>query len=105
MAKPAPHPENGEHMRTTRKLAVALVASAAAVTLSAGTAGAAAKPAPKTTGSVTLANPLQYASFDAFQTSPVKGSISYTNWEQEQPGSGVWAPESFVMQFVTGGGS
>jgi hypothetical protein len=55
---------------------------------------------PKTTGSVGLSNPTQYISFSAFQSAPVKGSVSYTNFEVAAEGSGVWVPGDFSMGFA-----
>ena len=65
---------------------------------------ASATSTPKVTGSVALTNPLQYASFNAFDQSPVKGSITYTNFTYASPGSGVWNLNSPVhIDFVIGG--
>lgn len=82
------------------KVVVAVVSALALATL--GTGVAQAKTVPKTTGSVELSGPVQYASFDAFASSPVKGSVSYTNFEYAAPGSGVWVPESFDLGFGLG---
>ena len=72
-------------------MALALVAFGATATQ--------AKPVPKTTGSVELSSPMQYMSFDAFESNPVKGSVRYTNFEYAVPGTGVWVPDSFAMGF------
>lgn len=66
-------------MRNITRIGVALLASASLTLLYAGpaTAGAAA---PKATGTVQLA-PMQWASFDAFPGPPVKGSVTYTNFD------------------------
>lgn len=77
---------------------VAVMSALAFVLL--GASGAQAATTPKTTGSVQLADPVQYASFDAFQSSPVKGSISYTNFAYPVAGTGVWVPSSFAMGFA-----
>jgi hypothetical protein len=82
------------------KVFVAVVSALALATL--GTGVAQAKTVPKTTGSVELSGPVQYVSFDAFASSPVKGSVSYTNFEYAAPGSGVWVPESFNLGFGLG---
>ena len=55
---------------------------------------------PKTTGSVLLSEPTQYLSYDAFQSNPVKGSVSYTNFTVAWPGTGVWVPTTFNMGFA-----
>lgn len=47
---------------------------------------------PKATGSVIMAEPLQAAEFNAFQSVPVKGSISYTNFELPAPDTGMFVP-------------
>jgi hypothetical protein len=72
-----------------RRKIVSLVGASAlvlgAVALSgAGTASAAGVAAPKATGSVTMRLPLQAMSFSAFpatSTAPVKGSVTYTNFD------------------------
>jgi hypothetical protein len=85
--------------------ALAVAAAFAAIPLM--TSGVAkASPAPKTTGSILMSGgagePTQYASFDAFQSNPVKGSISYTNFDPayKTPGTGVWVPTNFNMSFA-----
>lgn len=85
-----------------KKAAVVFAATIVVSGLCVGSAAAGAKPAAKTTGSVTLAgNTPKYLSYDAFQTSPVKGSVSYTDFDYSTnvAGSGVWAPEGFNMGF------
>lgn len=90
-------------MRKTGKVVAVAAATIVATGLSVGTAAAGPKPAPKTTGSVTLSGSQpnsQYLSYDAFQTSPVKGSVNYTNFDQPATGSGDWVPgTSFTMGF------
>lgn len=61
----------------------------------------------KTTGSVLMTaagQPTQYAEFNAFASNPVKGNISYTNFDPAAAslgvGSGVWVPTNF--NFVPG---
>lgn len=85
-----------------------LVASALALS-GAGTASAVSVAPPKATGSVALSTPLQYASFSAFPatlTSPVKGSITYTNFGYAVPGTGVWMlPSAVPIAFGLLGGS
>lgn len=58
----------------------------------------------KTTGSIQMSGPVQYASFDAFASNPVKGSISYTNFDPaySTTGTGVWVPSAFNMGFAVG---
>lgn len=79
--------------------AIAMVGTAAAGLLVIGLAvppmaGASAS-VPKVTGSVALLSPgnPQYASFNAFpatSSTPLKGSVSYTNFGAASSGSGVW---------------
>ncbi|HUZ40374.1 MAG TPA: hypothetical protein VMU68_03150 [Acidimicrobiales bacterium] len=72
--------------------------------LVASSASAVNQPAPKVTGGVELSGPLQYASFSAFQTTPVKGSITYTNFSYAAPGSGVWNLSAVIpIEFTIGG--
>jgi hypothetical protein len=75
--------------------------AALALATAAGTASAGQGPAQKTTGSVQLAGGYrQYLSYDAFATTPAKGSVNYTNWDYASSGSGVWVPaSSFNMGF------
>ena len=47
--------------------------------------------AKKATGSIVMSTPKQAITFDVFQ-SPMKGNITYTNFEYANPGSGVWVP-------------
>lgn len=61
----------------------------------------------KTTGSILMTaagQPTQYAEFNAFQSNPVKGNISYTNFDPAAAslgvGSGVWVPTNFNMGFA-----
>jgi hypothetical protein len=63
----------------------------------------------KATGSIVMAGPKQAITFDVFETTPVKGNISYTNFEYADLGSGVWVPGasgstltlgSFDVQFM-----
>ena len=65
-------------MRKFTKIGVAIVAGAAVTVLSAGPATAGAAP-PKVTGTIQIA-PMIWTSFDAFPGSPVKGSITYTDF-------------------------
>jgi hypothetical protein len=54
----------------------------------------------KATGSIVMANPKQAITFDVFETNPVKGNVTYTNFEYADPGSGVWVPGSaFAVTF------
>jgi len=76
--------------RVRNLLAVTAVASLAVLGVTAGTASAGTQPVPKVTGSIELANPMQYASFNAFASTPVKGSITYTNFDYKVAGTGVW---------------
>lgn len=73
-----------------KRLSIAVVVMAATMLLTA--TAAQAVPAPKTTGSIVMSNPKQAATFDAFDTNPVKGSVTYTNFEFAVDGTGVWVP-------------
>jgi len=83
---------------------VAVAGACAVIPLATGVAQA--SPAPKTTGSILMSGganePTQYASFDAFQSNPAKGSISYTNFAPAYatPGTGVWVPTNFNLSFA-----
>lgn len=79
----------------------AVVGSALLLAVSGVGAGAAqAGPVQKATGSVLLSDPVQYVSFNAFETSPAKGSVNYTNFTYPSSHSGVWVPDSFSMAFA-----
>jgi hypothetical protein len=84
-------------MRRTRILFAVMVALAL---VGFGAAATQAAPIPKTTGSVELSGPMQYVSFDAFESAPVKGSVRYTNFGYAVDGTGVWVPENFAMGFA-----
>ena len=45
----------------------------------------------KATGSIVMSNPKQAIDFNVFE-SPMKGNVTYTNFEASSPGSGVWVP-------------
>jgi len=49
-------------------------------------------PTPKATGGVELSGPMQYLEFNAFDVGSAsdRGNVSYTNFEAEVTGSGVW---------------
>lgn len=80
-----------------RVLAIAVSAlMLVALTATVGQAGT----TPKTTGSVRLSDPTQYLSYNAFESTPVKGSVSYTNFAVERVGTGVWVPTTFDMAFA-----
>jgi hypothetical protein len=89
-----------------KRLFILLVGASMIATLAGTTAANATTSTPKVTGSVALGSPVQYASFDAFASTPVKGSISYTNFELAAPGSGVWLPAGtfHVEEMYQGGG-
>lgn len=81
--------------------------------LAAGVLGAAvlapaavsAKPVPKATGGVEFTGP-QAMSFNAFDHGDTgdRGTVSYTNFNHSDPGSGVWRlRESATLTFVEGG--
>jgi hypothetical protein len=69
------------------------------------TTAAQAVTAQKATGTIrmglgTETNPKQAIAFDVFETTPVKGNITYTNFGLADAGSGVWAPGSaFAVTF------
>lgn len=73
-----------------KRVSIAVMAAAAMVVLTA--TAAQAVPAPKATGSIVMSNPKQAASFEAFDSQPVKGSVTYTNFEFAVDGTGVWVP-------------
>jgi hypothetical protein len=89
--------KKGDNMKRLYAL-VAVVSALGFVWLGVGNAQAGATA--KTTGSIQMSGPVQYASFDAFASTPVKGSISYTNFEFPVTGSGVWVPSVFNMGFA-----
>lgn len=67
-----------------------------------------AVPAQKVTGSIVMSTPNQAASFEAFET-PVKGSVTYSNFDLAVDGTGVWVPSgtfdaSFEYQGLCNGG-
>ena len=87
-----------------KRLTVVFMAVAAFGLMTA--AAAQAVTAQKATGSIrmglglTETDPKQAITFDVFETSPVKGNITYTNFGLEDEGSGVWVPSgSFDVQF------
>lgn len=81
------HPEG---VLLMRKL---LLAAGTVLALLSGVASPAiAGSAEKATGSIVMSGPVQAATFNAFETTPVKGSVTYTNFEYAAPGSGVWVP-------------
>lgn len=82
-----------------KRLIVIFAAMSALVSLSLGMGAAQAGAVHKTTGSIELAGPVQYVSFEAFQSTPVKGNVRYTNFEYAVPGTGVWVPTDFAMDF------
>jgi hypothetical protein len=78
-----------------KRLLAVLATTALVLALSASPASAA--PHEKATGSVGLANPAQWALFDAHNTNPDHGTFEYTNFEYPGPGSGVWVPGSTLI--------
>lgn len=76
-------------MRTARVIA-AIGAALVAVAFVIPSTSAASTP--KATGSVGLASPMQYVSFNAFDygASGDRGTVQYTNFEFAVPGTGVW---------------
>ena len=93
-------------MRKVSKISLSLIAGAATAVVIAGPAAAGANPTPKTTGSVTASVSgyphQQFLSYDAFQTTPAKGNVSYSNFDYPAAGSGVWVPDLFNMGFAVG---
>ena len=80
-------------VRDVKRIAVLFSTLALSAAMVVGLAGSAtAGTAAKTTGSIGMDGTVQYAEFNAFQTDPVKGSISYTNFDYVVPGTGVWLP-------------
>jgi hypothetical protein len=75
-----------------KRLSVVFMAVTAFALMTASTAQAVT--AEKASGSIRMASPKQAITFDVFETTPVKGSITYTNFEYADPGSGVWVPGS-----------
>jgi hypothetical protein len=88
-------------MRLKNMIAVvAGIATAMSLGGLAGSASATPTAQPRTTGSIVLATPTQSMTFDAFATSPVKGSVSYTNWEYSPTlSTGVWRPVVGTFEF------
>ena len=86
-----------------KRLTVVFMA-VAAFGLMASTA-AQAGTAQKATGTIRMGlgsetNPKQAISFDVFETTPVKGNVTYTNFGLADEGSGVWVPgSSFSISF------
>lgn len=68
--------------RLITKVCGVLVLAAFAVPLGMGAASALTQPVPKATGGVAVSDGtnLQYLSFSAFQQTPAKGSVDYTNF-------------------------
>lgn len=62
----------------------------------------------KATGSVGLSGPSQSVWFRAFETTPAKGHLGYTNWDNPvvKAGTGAWDPnDAFVLaEMYQGGG-
>lgn len=87
-----------------RRLFIGAAALGMAAIPAATATAAPAKEAPKATGSVALSDPLQYVTFSAIGSSPAKGSISYTNFEQDSTTvSGVWDVEHWTHINFDGG--
>lgn len=89
----------------TGVLAALLAAAFATPTVFGTSMGA---PVPKVTGSVRLASPQQYASFNAFDYgTPAldRGEVKYTNFEYSAAGTGVWMLAANMTLTVTLGGN
>jgi hypothetical protein len=72
-----------------KRLTVVFMAVAAFMLFAAGAAQAGS--VQKATGSIVMSNPKQAIDFAAFE-GQTKGSVTYTNFEYADPGSGVWVP-------------
>ena len=93
-------------MRHHKRYFWLVLASALLLTLAASAASAGPNPVPKATGSIGMSDPLQYASFNAFDygTTGDRGMVSYANFEYAAPGSGVWSVfGTWPITFVRGG--
>lgn len=79
-------------MKHNKRYFLLVLASALLVTLAASTASAGPMPVPKATGSIGMANPMQFASFNAFDYGLTgdRGTVSYANFDYPAPGSGAW---------------
>lgn len=80
-----------------KRLAVALMVAAAFMLVTATAVQAVS--VPKATGSIVMSSPKQAIDFAVFETNPVKGELTYTNFEYADPGSGVWVPGTFDVGF------
>jgi hypothetical protein len=81
----------------------ALFALLAVFSLFTATAAQAA-PKPQAKGSIVMSGPAQAAQFNVRDRDPKadKGWMTYTNFEEEGPGSGVWVPDgTFDVSFET----
>jgi hypothetical protein len=81
-----------------KRLTVVSMAVAAFMLFAAGAAQA-GPTVEKATGSIVMSNPKQAIDFAVFED-PMKGNLTYTNFEYADPGSGVWVPSgSFEVAF------
>lgn len=87
-------------MKRLSSVVVVAISALALVLLGGGAAQGGPPADQKVTGSIQMSGPVQYVSFNAFETTPAKGSVNYTNFEFESAGSGVWVPEDFAMGFA-----
>jgi hypothetical protein len=101
---------NGVTMRIRTILAAAAAPAALAAVLL-GSSAASASTLPHLTGSVALAGPVQYSTFNNITTPTGPGgggSFTYTNFNQaDTANTGVWAPtgNGGDLQFTTTGGA
>lgn len=94
-------------MSIKNKVFAGLVAATAVAGIGVTTMGAASAATvhphalPKiSVGSIEMGTPLQYASF-VTSTGHNHGYIDYTNWQQPNRGTGVWAPETATAHALT----
>ncbi len=94
------------HRSTITSVFASIVVSLASLVTIGTSPASAVSTVPKATGGVELGTTLQYMSFSAFDQTPAKGSVTYTNFDYSTPGSGVWsftAGETMKLSFVIGG--
>ena len=91
-----------------KRLTVVFIAVAALGLMTA--TAAQAVPGQKATGSIrmgqglTETDPQQAITFDVFETTPVKGNITYTNYGLADAGSGRWRGEYLDLAHAQAGG-
>ena len=86
-----------------KRMITAVVAALLTLSLVSGVAIAAPSAFKHATGGISLANPTQSVSFDAFDYGATgdRGSVTYTNFEYAAPGSGAWLPDAGTYTLTT----